>query len=98
MPKKVNRKVFKNFEIPPLDYIKDRNNNILTNPEDIAKEIHIQQSISNRSILPTCYCIPDHLLQCTCGVRQYPWHDLEGLILDKRGNLQTPLLTLTRNI
>ena len=92
-PKKFNRKVFKNFETPPLDCIKNRNNNILTNLEDIAKEIHIQQSISSRPTVPTCYYIPNHPPQCTCGVRQYPWHDLEGLTLDKRGNPQTPLHT-----
>ena len=45
--KKINRKVFKKFETPPLDCIIDRNNNILTSPKDIANEIHIQQSINN---------------------------------------------------
>src|SRR5450631_4177162 len=33
-PKKMNRKVFKNTETSPLDSIIDRQNNILTNPED----------------------------------------------------------------
>jgi hypothetical protein len=47
-PKKINRKVFKHSETSPLDSITDRQNNILTNPEDISKEIYIQQSISNR--------------------------------------------------
>ena len=28
---------------------------------------------------------------CTCGVRQYPWHDLNGYIIDKRGDPQTPM-------
>ena len=92
-PKKINRKVFKNLETPPLDYITDRNNNILTSPEDIAKEIHIQQSISNRPTVPTCHFLPNHPPQCTCRVRQYPWHDIDGLIIDKRGNPQTPLHT-----
>ena len=89
--KKINRKVFKNYETSPLDCICDRNNNILTNPEDIDNEIHVQQSISNRSTLPTCHFLPNHPYNCTCGVRQYSWHDLEGLILEKRGNPQTPL-------
>ena len=90
-PKKINKKVFKNQETPPLDCILDRNNNILTNPEDIANEIHIQQSISNRPTVPTCYYQPEHPTQCTCGVRQYPWHDLDGFVIEKRGNPQIPL-------
>ena len=53
-PKKINKKVFKHSETSPLDSITDRQNNILTNPEDIAKEIHIQQSISNRPTVHTC--------------------------------------------
>ena len=67
-PKKVNRKVFKNYETPPLDCIYDRNNNILTNPKDIANGIHIQQSISNRPTVPTCYFLPNHLHNCMCGI------------------------------
>ena len=92
-PKKINRKVFKNLETSPLDYITDSNNNILTSPEDIANKIHIQQSISNRPTVPTCHFFPNHPPQCTCGVKQYPWHDVDGFIIDKRGNPQTPLHT-----
>ena len=44
-------------------------------------------------MVPTCYFLLNHPYNCTCGVRQYPWHDLEGLILEKRGNPQTPLYT-----
>jgi hypothetical protein len=40
-PKNINRKVFKHSETSPLNSITDRHNNILTNPEDIAKEIYI---------------------------------------------------------
>ena len=69
----------------------DRHNNILTNPEDIANEIHIQQSISNRPTVPPCYFQPEHPPQCTCGVRQYPWHDLDGFVLEKQGNPHIPL-------
>ena len=76
-PKKINRKVFKHSETSPLDSIKDRHNHILTNPEDIAQEIYIQQSISNRPIVPTCHYQHTHAPYCTCGVRQYPWHDLK---------------------
>ena len=93
---KKNRKVFKNLETPPLDCITDRNNNILTSLEDIAKEIHIQQSISNRPTIPTCHFLPNHPLQCTCGVRQYPWHDIDGFIIDKRGNPQNPPTHISR--
>ena len=92
-PKKINKKVFKNLETPPFDYIMDRNNNILTNPEDIANEIHVQQSISNRPTVPTCHFLPNHPRQCTCRVTQYPWHDIEGFVIDKRGNRQNPLYT-----
>ena len=90
-PKKINKKIFKNQETPPLDCITDEHNKIITNPEDIANEIHKQQSISNRPTVPTCYYQSEHTPHCTCGVRQYPWHDLDGLVLDKRGDPQTPL-------
>jgi len=90
-PKKINKRVFKNQETPPLDCITDTNNNILTNPTDIANEIHNQQSISNRPTVPRCYHQPEHTPKCTCGVRQYPWHDLDGFVIDKRGNPKTPL-------
>ena len=76
-PKNISRKVFKHSETSPLDSIKDRQNHILTNPEDIAQEIYIQQSISNRPIVPTCHYQHTHAPYCTCGVRQYPWHDLK---------------------
>ena len=92
-PKKINKKVFKYSETSPLDSITDRQNNILTNHEDIAKEIHIQQSISDRPTIPTCYYQNKHPSHCTCGVRQYPWHDLEGFTIDQRGEPQTPLYT-----
>ena len=90
-PKKINKKVIKNQETPPLDCITDDHNAILTNPEDIANEIHKQQSISNSPTVPTCYYQPEHTLYCNCAVRQYPWHDLDGFVMDKRGNPQTPL-------
>ena len=92
-PKKIHKKVFNNQETPPLDCITDIYNNILTNPLDIANEIHIQQSSSNSPTVPTCNQQPEHITNCICGVRQYPWHDLEGLVLDKRGDPQTPLHT-----
>ena len=89
-PKKINRKVFKNSETSPLDSITDRQNNILTNPKDIAKEIYIQQSISNRPTVPTCHHQPRHPQHCTCSVRQYPWHDFDGFTIDQRGEPQIP--------
>ena len=91
--KKINRKVFKHSKTSPLDSITDRQNNILINPKDIAKEIHIQQSISNRPTVHICHYQNRHPPHCTCGVRQYPWHDLEGLTIDQRGEPQTPLHT-----
>ena len=92
-PKKINRNFFKNTESSPLDSIIDRQNNILTNPTDIALEISTQQSISKRPTVPTCQYQNTHPLHCTCGVRQYPWHDLDGYIIEKRGELQIPLHT-----
>jgi hypothetical protein len=92
-PKKINRKVFKHSETSPLDSITDRQNNILTNPEEIAKEIYIQQSISNRPTVPTCHYQTIHPPYCTCSVRQYPWHDLDGFTIDQRGEPQIPLHT-----
>ena len=91
--KKINKKVFKQSESSPLDSITDRHNNILTNPKDIAKNIYIQQPISNRPTVPTCHYQNTHPQHCTCGVRQYPWHDLEGFTIDQRGEPQTPLHT-----
>jgi hypothetical protein len=41
-PKRIHKVIFKNTENTTLDSIKDRQNNILINPEDIAKEIYIQ--------------------------------------------------------
>ena len=92
-PKKINRKVFKNSETSSLDSLIDRQNNILTSPEDIAQEIHIQQFISNRPTIPTWHYQNTHQPHCTCSVRQYPWHDLEGFTIDQRGEPQIPLHT-----
>jgi hypothetical protein len=92
-PKTINRKVFKNTETPPLDCLLDRFDNILTCPHAIAHEIHIQQSISNRPTVPTCSYQPDHPYHCLCGVRQYPWHDLNGYTIEKRGEASIPLHT-----
>ena len=36
---------------------------------------------------------PQPPLQCICRVRQYPWHDIDGFIINKRGNHQTHLYT-----
>jgi hypothetical protein len=92
-PKLVNQKVFKQTETPPLDSLLSRNNTILTNPTDIATEIHIRQSHINQPTVPTCYYQPDHQQHCICGVRQYPWHDLDGYIIEKRGDSHIPLHT-----
>ena len=78
---------------PPLDCLIDGYNNILTNPEDIAQESYTQQSTSNRPTIQTCLYQPDHPQYCTCGVRQYPWHDLNGYIIEKLGEPNIPLHT-----
>jgi hypothetical protein len=85
-PKRIHKVIFKNLENTTLDSIQDRQGNILTNPKDIAEEIYIQQSILNQLAIPTCYHQPNHDPECVCEVRQYPWHDLDGFILEKRGD------------
>jgi exonuclease III len=71
-PRRIHKVIFKNIENTTLDSIKDRQNNILTNPKDIAEEIYIQQSILNQPAIPTCYHQPNYDEKCLCGVRQYP--------------------------
>ena len=56
---------------------------MLTILEDIAQEIHTQQSILNQNVIPTCYHKPNHHETYTCGIRQYPWHDSDGFVLEK---------------
>jgi hypothetical protein len=90
-PKRIHKVIFKNTDNTTLDSIKDRRGNILTNPDDIAEEIYIQQSILNQPVIPTCYHQPNHELECVCGVRQYPWHDVKGFVLEKRGNPNTSI-------
>jgi hypothetical protein len=85
-PKRLHKVIFKNMDNITLDSIQDRQGSILTNPKDIAEEIYIQQSILNQPTIPTCYHQPNHNLEYICGVRQYPWHDLDGFILEKRGD------------
>jgi hypothetical protein len=90
-PKRIHKVIFKNTENTTLDSIKDRQGNILTNPEDIATEIYIQQSILNQPTTPTCHHQPNHDSNCVCGVRQYPWHDLDGFVLEKCGNINASI-------
>jgi hypothetical protein len=72
-PKRIHKVILKNTENTMLDSIKNRQGNILTNPEDIAEEIYIQQSILNQPATPTCHHQPNHDQKCVCGVRQYPY-------------------------
>jgi hypothetical protein len=62
-------------------------------PYDIATEIHRQQSFINRPTIPTCLYQPDYYINCTCDVRQYPWHDLVGFTIEQRGQSTIPLHT-----
>jgi hypothetical protein len=77
-----------------LDNIKDKQGNILTNPEDTSEEIYIQQSILNQPTIPTCYHQPKHNLESVCGIRQYPWHDLNGFTLEKRGDTNASIANM----
>jgi hypothetical protein len=44
-------------------------------------------------MVPTFYYQLDHDPDCTCGVRQYPWHDIIEYSIEKRGDPLTPLYT-----
>jgi hypothetical protein len=59
-PKRIYKVVFKNIDNTTLNSIKDKQGNILTNLEDIAEEIYIQQSILNQPSTPTCHHQPNH--------------------------------------
>ena len=74
--------------------IQDRQGNILTNPKDFTEEIYIQQSILNQPAIPTCYHQPNHDPECVCGVRQYPWHNLDRFILEKRGDTNASIANI----
>jgi hypothetical protein len=90
-PKRIHKVIFKNTDNTTLDSIKDRQGNILTNPEDIAEEIHIQQSILNQLATPTYHNQTTYNRECICGVRQYPWHDLSGFVLEIRGDIHASI-------
>jgi hypothetical protein len=90
-PKKGHNQIFKEASSPPLDSTKDRNNNILRHPIDIAKEIHAQQIQNLKSVIPLCQYQNKHNIKLTCAAKQYLWHDIDGFTLGKRGNSPTPL-------
>jgi hypothetical protein len=90
-PKRIHKVIFKNIDNTTLDSIKERQGNILTNPEDIVEEIYIQQSILNQPAIPTCHHQPTHNRECVCSVRQYPWHDLNRFVLEKRGDIHASI-------
>ena len=54
-------------------------------------EMHIQKFHINKPTIPICYYQPNHQKNCTCVVRQYPWHDLDGYFIDKRGDANISL-------
>jgi hypothetical protein len=96
---KGNKAIFQNNDNPPLDSLLDTNNNTLTNPLDIADEIFIQQSKINTPTVQLCKQQPHHPHNCTCQVRQYPWHDLNGFTLENRRDANSTIATLfTREI
>ena len=93
-PKQGNKIIFQNSNNPPLDSLLDRNNNIITHPTNIADEIFIQQSAINAPTVKTCMHQPQHQPTCTCQVRQYPWHNITGFILQKRGDPTTTISSI----
>ena len=92
--KQGNKIIFQNSDNPPLDSLLDKNNNIITHPTDIVDEVFIQQSTINAPTVKTCIHQPQHQSTCTCQVGQYPWHNLNGYILQKRGNPNTTISSL----
>ena len=76
---------------PIQDSIKDKQGNILTNLEDITKEIYIQQSILNQPATLTCHHQPNHDPNCICGIIQYPCHNLNKFVLKKHGNINASI-------
>jgi hypothetical protein len=93
-PKQGNKAIFRNSDSPPPDSIVDQNNNILTHPSDIATEIFVQQSQLNAPTVTNCPNTNNHPPNCTCKVHQYPWHDINGFVLDKRGNANLTISSL----
>jgi hypothetical protein len=67
---------------------------VITHPVDIADEIFLQQTKTNTPTVKTCTYQSQHPLDCTCQVRQYPWHDITGFILQKRGKSTNTLSSL----
>jgi hypothetical protein len=90
-PKRIHKVIFKNTDNTTLKSLKDKQGNILTNPEDIAEEIYIQWSILNQPTTPTCHHQSTYNRECVCGERQYPWHDLNGFVLEKRGDIHASI-------
>jgi hypothetical protein len=97
-PKRIHKVIFKNTDNTTLDSIRDRQGNILTNPKDIAEEIYIQQSILNQPAIPTYHHQPNHDQNCVCGAKQYPWHDLNGFVLEKRGETNASIESTFKRI
>ena len=48
--------------------------------------MHIQQSHIKKPTIPTCYYQPNDQQNCTCAIRQYSWHNLDGYIINKTGD------------
>ena len=92
-PKRIYIVIFQNTDNTTLDSMKDRQGNILTNLEDIAEEIHIQQLILNQPATPTCHHQTTHNCKCICAVRQYFWHNLSRFTLEICGDIHASIST-----
>ena len=44
--------------------------------------------------ITTCKHQPQHHPNCTCQVQQYPWHEINGFVLQKHGNTNITLSSL----
>jgi hypothetical protein len=89
-PKNIHRTLFKGQNMHNIDCIRNNNNDILTHLENIAQEIYMQQRKFFSPTVPIYTNPTDHPPKCTCLIRQYPWHETNGFILEKRGKPRTP--------
>lgn len=82
--KEIQKKSFKIAHPPSSTISRTKITISLLIPKILLTKFFIPQSINNQPFIPTSYCQPQHLFTCTCGVRQYPWHDLDSFTLETK--------------
>jgi hypothetical protein len=93
-PRRIHKRIFADTGSSKLDYLKCHNGALATTSEEIVTELHNQESKIFRRTAPLCTHPHIHNNRCTCAARQYPWHDLDGFTLEKRGTPSIPATTL----